>query len=165
MRSQTSAAFTLIEVLLVVVCLSIIALLVIPAEGDVRMTRLRAGAQLLIADLEFAQLQSIGDGANPCVVVFDPVKNQYHIATQSDPQTPILDASTGQPYITQFGSGRASSLTGVVIEELTVGDDDQLGFTAIGSLDQPEPAGITLRSGSHILQIMLDPSTGEPAVE
>jgi len=156
--------FTLLEILIVVACIAIVALLVVPS-GDNTQTRLEMAARLLVADLEFAQLESIGNGADPCLIVFNKVDNSYEIVRHSSPSVPITNPATSGPYITHFGRGREEFLNGVTIDDISVGGDDRLEFTAMGALDQGTDAVITLRCGAQSTRIRLDASTGEPALD
>jgi len=158
------AGFTLVEVLVVVVVLAIAALIVIPGAGDARTTKLVAAARLLVADLEVAQLRSVGNSADPCVVVFDPSGTGYHLAAQSDPGTPIEDLIGGTALQTTFGTARAAWIGGVTVASVSLDGDETLGFTSVGALDQQTPATITLQCGSSTLRIEIDPVTGSPAV-
>lgn len=159
------SGFSLMELLIVVVCLAIMALIVLPGANSNQVTTLRLAARLLVADLEYAQLESIGKGDDPYVVVFHLPVNEYFIARSSDPSTPVLDPGSHLTYITRFGEGRAANLTGAIIDSIEVGGDDLLGFTALGVLDQGSDAMITLRCGSSTLQVRVDADTGEPIVE
>jgi len=52
-------AFTLVELLIVIVLVAIAATLAVPMMGDAGTARLPAAGRLLLADLAFAQIQSI----------------------------------------------------------------------------------------------------------
>jgi prepilin-type N-terminal cleavage/methylation domain-containing protein len=156
-------AFSILEVLIAVAILGILAALAMPKAHANDAANLRLAARLLIADLEYAQLMSMGNGADPCLIIFEPDKHAYYLAWRSDPDTPILNSATGFPYEVRFGLGRAIGLTSVVFAVLDVGGDDALGFTAMGSLDQTTDARIVLRSGSRTLTIRIDAATGEPS--
>lgn len=157
-------ALTLIELLIVVAILGIAALLVVPATGSSQEVRLRAAARLLIADLEYAQTASIGNGADPLVIVFDTANAAYHLAHRSDPTTPATNPASGSALTTTFGQGRAAALTAVTFDAMSVGGDEILGFSALGALDQSADATITLRCGTASIDIMVDAATGEPAI-
>lgn len=161
---QPPRAFTLLEIMIVLVMLAIIALIVIPSGQD-EQTRLRHAASLLLADIEYAQIQSLGDGADPMLLAFDGAEHMYHLARQSSPDDPVNDPSAQAPFVTRFGEGRAFGLGGVKLERVDVGPDDQLRFTAMGALQQASDATIQLRCGSHQLTIRVDAATGDARVD
>lgn len=149
------------EVIVTVVCLAIAAVIVLPAVSDNSGERLRGAAQILVADLEYAQSESMSHADDPRILVIDPDSAGYRIATKSAPTVPVTNKIGGAPYITRFGSGRAASLVNVTVGAYNFGDDEQLGFGALGQLDQPAAATIQLVCGSRSVVITLDPTTGE----
>ena len=86
------------------------------------------------------------------------------VAAASAAGTPIANPADGNPYVVEFGIGRAAGLDRVQISGLSVGGDDQLGFGAFGQLDETKPASITLSIGSAKVEIALDAVTGEASV-
>lgn len=163
-RSRRSG-FTLIELIVVVVCIAIVAALVMPLAQEDDASRVRAAGRVLTADLEFAQMNSIGRGADPCGIMFDLQESGYRIATTSQPNSPIMNPAGNRPYERKFGRGDVELFRGVAIHDVAVGGDDWLGFTATGALDQEDDAVITLRCGEAALRIVIDSQTGEPAAE
>ena len=156
--------FSFIEILIVVTILGIVTSLVIPTVSNTDVTRVRSAAQMLLADLQYAQIESIAHGDDGRVVVFNSTTNTYHIGTASAPDTPIDYPAGGGPYSTQYGSGRAYHLEGVTINGFSLGGDNELGFGIYGQLDQTTPATITLGAGANTITISLDPPTGEITV-
>ena len=61
MTRTRSAGFTLLELMIVVVCLAIVGMIVVPTSNDPGTRVISAGRQL-IADLQYAQARSIGRG-------------------------------------------------------------------------------------------------------
>lgn len=163
-RGHTRTAFSLVEILIVTVCLAIAAMLVLPAMASTHVARLQAAGKLMVADLQFAQLRAMGNSADTCVVVLNPTNNQYHLAHSSDPTTPIKNPATGQPYLTTFGGQRGHQLAGVTFDALSVGGDNKLGFTSLGQLDQAANATITLRCADHTLTISINAATGQTSL-
>ncbi|HEV2294624.1 MAG TPA: prepilin-type N-terminal cleavage/methylation domain-containing protein [Tepidisphaeraceae bacterium] len=163
-RQSAREGFTLVELLVTVLCVAIAAFIVLPTVSDNSGERVRGAAQILVADLEYAQSRSMSQGDDPgkrCLLVIDPDRAGYRITTRSDPTAAVTNKIGGDPYVTRFGSGRASSLVNVTVGSYSLGGDQQLGFGALGQLDQPSTATIQLVCGTRSLAITLDPTTGE----
>jgi len=161
--------FSLVELILVVLVIGIVAGLAAPMFGQNSTTRLREAAKLLTADLAFAQNESITHAEDARVVVFDTNNDQYHIATASDPDTPITNPVTRNPYRTRFGEGRAAQLAGVTIQSLSMdGDsgstDDRVAFGIYGQTDQATDAAIMLACDGSTITVTLHASTGETTI-
>ena len=154
-------AFTIVELLIVIMVVAIAAVMALPLMGGTDDTKLSAAARLLMADLEFAQVESIAHADDPRVVVFDQGTNSYRVAASSAPATPITNPIGNTPYSTTFGAGRAAELGGVTIASYSLDGDAQLGFGALGQLDQATEASITLQAGTSTITVKVDPSSGE----
>jgi len=163
-RFRRAAAFSFVEVIIVVAILGIMAAMAVPMLGQSDGTRLRAAADLLIADLGYAQIESIAHGDDLRCVVFDAAQDRYYLAATSDPDTPIENPASRLPYVTRFGEGRAAELEGVRFQNVSVGGDDTLGFGLYGQLDQSSAAAITLSCGSSRLLLQIEPVSGEVSV-
>ncbi|MEX2216900.1 MAG: prepilin-type N-terminal cleavage/methylation domain-containing protein [Phycisphaeraceae bacterium] len=161
---RRTLGFTFVEIMIVVLILAISAALAVPRIGDAAPTKLISAARLVVADLTFAQVESISHSDNLRVVVFDTTLNQYHIAGASDTTVPITHPTTRQAYTVKFGSGSSGSLSGVTFGGLGVGDDKQLKFGPYGQIDQTAAATITLVCQGKTLVIIVDPTTGEAAI-
>lgn len=163
-RRHFTAGLTLVEMLIVLVILAIAGVIVVPMMGDDSSGQLRAASQVLVADLEFVQLHSIGDSTAAPVMVFEADGGGYQIAAPSDPVTPLTDPATRGPYVAIFGSGRMRQCPDVTITGLSVGGDDVLGFESHGGLDQTAAASLTLLCSGRQLVITIEPYTGEASV-
>lgn len=157
----TRRAFSLVEMMVVIIILGIIANLSVAMFGNVDTTKLRSAAELLEADLSMARVESLTHSDDLRVAVFDPSNHRYHLAAASAPGTPLTNPADKQPYVVTFGAGRALKLDGVTISAVSLGGDNQLQFGQYGQLDQPNDATITLAAGSSTLTITLDAATGE----
>lgn len=161
------SAFTLVELVIVILVLVVAAGVVAPALGGNETTKLREAARLIAADLAYAQIDSIAHADDPRVVRFDLAANRYWIASRSTPNTPLVKG--GEPYRVTLGRGRASALHGVRLVAVSVNGDpakttDALGFGIYGELDQATPATIELGCGEARLTLTVDPTTGEAAI-
>lgn len=164
-KRRQPRGFSLIEMLTVVTCLAVISYLVVSSTSDSDLPRLRSAARLLVADIEYAQLQSMGNSVDPCVLVFDLGDSTYHVARVSDPATPIDDPGSGLAFVTAYGNGRASGLDGVTFSVVDVGGDTELSFDAFGAPDQVTDATITLACGDDEITVRVDGDTGAPSIE
>ena len=168
-RRRYALAFTLVEVLIVVLLLGVVVGLALPSMGDSRMLRLREAARLLAADLEFAENESIAHGDDLRLVKFDTSNNRYWVASAAAPDTPVTDPSNRQPFLTAFGSGRASGLAGVTIQSVSTGGDAILTFDAYGCPDQATDATVQLAiqaaEGTQTLTVRVKAGSGEVSVE
>ncbi len=158
-------AFTMVELLIVVLLMGIAAAVAVPLLTQTNATRLQAAARLLIADLGFAQVESITHAGDTCVVTFDTATATYTIARKSAPATPITNPGDNRPYTTTFGAGRAAEMAGVTIQGYSLDSDNVLGFGILGETDQATAATITLQAGTSTLTIQVDPTTGEASLQ
>jgi prepilin-type N-terminal cleavage/methylation domain-containing protein len=157
-------AFTLVELVIVTLITAICAALAAPLLGRSDTSRLRAAARMLVADLDYAQAESITHGEALRVVVFDQSAGSYRIATAAAPATAITNPADKQPYTTTFGTGRAMQLKGVSLFGYSLGGDNKIQFGLYGQLDQTTNATVTLASGARKLTITIDAVSGEASV-
>ena len=144
-EASTQRAMTLVELLIVMLLLGIAFGLAAPMMGDSKELRLRAAARMLAADFEFAQNESIAHPDDRRVVVFDTTNNdKYWIAPASDTSqaNAITDIVRKEPFVVQFGTGRAASTYEVQIQSVSLGGDDEVRFDAYGSPDQSTDATV-----------------------
>ncbi len=155
------AGYTLIEIMIVVLIVAILGAMAVARMGDTSATRLRSAAQLLVADINFAQSESIGHGADLRLIRFDLQNNTYHIAAASDAGTPITHPMTKAPCLVRFGQATAHGMEGVTLSAVSMGGDSELRFGVYGQLDQAVPATVTLAADGQALTITIHPVTGE----
>jgi type II secretory pathway pseudopilin PulG len=163
-RVRFRGGYTFVELFITLVCLALAAALVVPNLADTAPSRLQAAAEILIADVEFAQTQTLAHADDPRTVVFDASANSYTIAARSDPSTPLLNPIGQQPYVTRFGSGRAAAAARVQISTTDLGGDQTLSFGSCGQLDQLAAASVTLECSGRRLTVSFDPITGQASV-
>lgn len=163
-RKRRDRAFTLIELLMVMVVIGIAFGLALPMMGDSKELRLQAAARLLAADIELTQNESITHGDDPRLIKFDTGDDEYWIAAVSDPATPITDPVRQEPFLVAFGTGRASGCADVTIQSISLGGDDELRFNAYGAPDQTANADIVLACGPATMTVRVTPGTGEVTI-
>ena len=108
--AATRRAFSLVELIAVVVVISIMAAVAIPAIGNLTSTRAAAAARQLARDLTFARQQAAARGVTVWVVL-STANESYSILAESA-ATPglanaltINDPATGQVFVQRFMSG------------------------------------------------------------
>lgn len=165
------SAFTIVEVLIVVMFLSITALLAAPMVSENDATRVRSAARLLIADLQFAQVESIAHADEPRGLRFDKPNATYEVVRANG--VSVLGCAQGivltnpadtRPYLTQYGGSRGAELDSVTIDSYTLNGDACIAFGALGETDQSSSATVTLRSGAATVTVRIDPISGEATV-
>jgi len=163
-KRAASPSFTLVEMMIVVLIISIIGAMAVARLGNTSLTRLRAAANVLAADLSFAQVESIAHADSPRVVVFNPTTSTYHIATTADLDVPITNPITKTPYSVRFGHGTAATLEGVTLSPTGVGGDNKLAFGAYGQIDQATSATVTLLCNGSNITLTINAITGEVTI-
>lgn len=162
---------TLVEMMIVVLIIAVIAALAVPMASRDAPAKLRAAALMLQADLDFARMASITHGDDPRVVVFDPDEQRYHVATMSDPDTPVTNPADRLPYRVTFGQGRARNVQNVTIAGTSFGqlnqqgdEVHQIGFGIYGQLTQNDDATITLACQDHTITLTIHAASGEVSI-
>ncbi len=161
-RSVHPAApgFSLIELVMVVAVVAIASALIVPRLGSDHRTRLVWAAEMLAADLQAAQSESMAHPDDPRVITMAADGTCYGIAAASDPTVPITNPLDGQPWMVHFGKDRGRHIPGVVMPTNNVGNDLVLGFGAYGEPDQDFDAVFVLGADSAIVRITVDAQTG-----
>lgn len=164
-RVTPDHGFSLVELLIVMTLIAIAASVAIPMFSSTDGTRLQAAARLLVADLEFAQIESITHADDLCLLTLNQAAGSYIVSKASTPATAMTNPGTNQSYLTVFGSGRAAALTGVSIQSYSLDGDNVIGYGALGETDQTTTATITLAAGGQTLVVQIDPTTGEASIQ
>jgi prepilin-type N-terminal cleavage/methylation domain-containing protein len=164
-RYYSGRGFSLIELLLVIVILGIVAALAVPMAGSNEATRLHSAVLLLMADIEFAQGESIAHPEDPRVLRIDPANARYWVASGSVPDTPVPDPGGGTTLEVTFGLGRGSGLNGVGISAASLGGTTQLNFDSLGLPVTTTDATITLTSGVHSRTVVVGAESGEVTLQ
>lgn len=157
-RGRPARAFTLLEILVTIILMAIAAAMMVPMLSSNNSSYVSAAVGLIVADLDFAQSTAINDPSDNVVLHFDPAAGRWWITRESTPGT-ILTMSSGEPYDTTLGVGRAEMAVNVAFS-LADAVNNEIAYDAFGRLTQSVNPTITLTSGSATGVIVIDAETG-----
>ena len=171
---QTKRAFTLVEILVVVVILGITAAIVVPQIGTQSDLKAAAAAREVMADLIYAQNRSIATQTKH-YVVFDttagsqkysikmgsgmvdiphPItKDTSYVVKLGQKNTPLADIS--------LGAVSFESFTTIAFDELGVPYSYDPSTTNTTALSTSGGSTIQIKCGAYTLTVSIEPYTGE----
>jgi prepilin-type N-terminal cleavage/methylation domain-containing protein len=161
LQGYCSGGFTLIEILIVVVIIAIAAMIVVPMMSSAASLQIRAAANMVAADLEYAKSLAISRGQY-ISVVFDKTIESYQIEDQNGDVVPH-PVKKGFNYIVDFQND--SRLDRVDIVNADFDTTNEVKFDYLGSPfngnDSPLNAGtISLQADSLTKTVTVEPVTG-----
>ncbi len=151
---------------MVVSIIAMVAVIVLPMFTDNTRLRLQAAAAIVSSDIELAQVMTMAQPDEPIIVRFDNNAAQYWLAHLDSPNTPIAHPQTGEPYLVEFGTGRARTVGSVVLNaRLSLGGNNDLRFAPHGGLHDFSFApniNIGVPRGGQVqwIRIRIDSNTG-----
>lgn len=133
MRRRTARAYTLIELLIVILVLGIAAALIVPSMGGTGSLRVQAAVRTIVADLTETQSDALAFQKGRAIV-FDPDTNSYSMVDVNSAELDIENDLIRRTVIqgAEFGDARIASVD--------CDDDTTLVFDEMGSPVQ-EPMG------------------------
>lgn len=153
------SGFTVVELLIVVVILSIVALTAVPMMSSAASIQIRSAANMMAADLEYARSMAISRGQNYSVE-FDKNTDRYWIEDQAGNVIPH-PVKKGFDYAMDFRND--SRLKRVDITNAAFGGVPRVEFDCLGS---PVNGGaVNLQAGAIIATIAVEPVTGFISVQ
>jgi prepilin-type N-terminal cleavage/methylation domain-containing protein len=154
--------FTLIEILIVVVIIAIAAMIVVPMMSSAASLQIRAAANMVAADLEYAKSLAISRG-QPISVVFDKTTKSYQIEDQSGVVSHPV--KKGFKYIVNFQNDSRLDRVNIVDADFDPDSSQTIIFDYLGSPYNGD--GSALNSGTINLQadsltktVTVEPVTG-----
>lgn len=160
--------FTLVELLIVIVIISIAALTAIPMMSSAAGMQIRSAANMLAADLEYAKSMAISRAQN-FSVIFDVSAESYRIEDQYGNVLPH-PVKKGFSYVIDFqNDGRLDKVDIVSVDFDTTSEVkfDYLGSPYNGNIP-PTPLNsgvITLQAGGTKTTVVVEPVTGYVSIK
>jgi prepilin-type N-terminal cleavage/methylation domain-containing protein len=146
--------FTVVEILIVLVIITIAALTAVPMMSSASSVQIRAAANMIAADLEYAKSMAISRGQNYSVR-FDQNTESYQVEDQDNSVIPH-PVKKGFDYIVDFGND--SRLNRVDITGANFSGNPDVEFDSLGS---PDSGGtVSLQAGTATMTITVEPITG-----
>lgn len=164
-------AFTLIEILVVVVILGIAAAIVVPAIGSRSDLKATSAARMIMADLIYAQNRAISQQA-PQFVRFNAGAETYEIFSQMNPALVYVKHPVeASNFIVTLGNSGPKPIRDVFIDTASFDGKTILMFDELGTpmaydlatnTSSPMTAGsVRLTCGTFVLTIVIEPFSGE----
>lgn len=171
-NSQLRRAFTLVEILVVVVILGLISAVIIPQIGSRDDLRCAASARVVMSDLIYAQNLAISQQSTKYVKFTSTGYGVYNAGTAA---TAITHPVNKTAYLQTFGASGSPGLVNTSIGTSTFDGSPTLAFDELGSpysynavantITPLAAAGeIVLVSGTYRLKVSIEPFTGEMTV-
>ncbi|MEJ5259435.1 MAG: prepilin-type N-terminal cleavage/methylation domain-containing protein [Anaerohalosphaeraceae bacterium] len=160
--------FTLIEIVVVLVILSITALLAVPVFGTAADMQVRAAADKIAADLDYAKGLAV-TRQKTYTVVFFPLEERYQVQDAAGTVLPH-PLRSGRQFVENFSVDRRTKKVDVVSTTFS-GDAvtfDYLGtpYSGTDTANRLNEAGwITIQADSFVLYVKIEPVTGYISVE
>jgi prepilin-type N-terminal cleavage/methylation domain-containing protein len=176
-RRRARKAFTLIEILCVVIILAIAAAMVCAGLVNTNDIQCESGARTVLTDLMYAQNRAIAT-QQYVYVTFNTANATYSLCSSLNPVTYLTNPITQANYTNTFGSGALSNLPNCFISGLGGGLNgytsmyfDQLGTpyycsgTGTGGATLASIGTIVIQSGLRTVTISIQPDTGDMTVQ
>ena len=150
--------FTLIEIIIVVVILSIAAMAAIPMMSSASSVQIRSAVNLIAADLEYAKSMAISRGQNYSVV-FNKDNESYAIYKDGESSPIQHPVKKGFPYVMNFSNDKR--LGRVNITNVDFDGNSSVEFDCLGSpVGLNNKGTITLDVDGTTATITVEPVTG-----
>ncbi len=162
----TKKAFTLIELIVMMVIIAIAAVLAVPMMSSAADVQVRSAANMIAADLEYAKSMAISRQQNHSVV-FDAANESYEVRNSGGViEHPV---KAGSNFVVDLQSD--SRLSRVDIARADFDPDSQPSVTCV-SLGSPysgtnplNSGQISLQAGSFTMTVNVEPMTGYITVQ
>ncbi len=165
-------AFTLIEILVVVVILGLASAVIVPQISSRDDLKVSSAARTLVADLIYAQNMAITK-QQMYYVRFDAANERYTVLSAVSPDTIVTHPIQVEPFVTAFGpNGTTPTLREVMVDVVNFDGQSTIAFDEMGvphsydpntNATSPLNAGsIRLKCGAHtVMTVTVEPFTAE----
>jgi type IV fimbrial biogenesis protein FimT len=153
-------AFTLVEVMIVVIIVGILAAIAVPMYTSAASVQLSAAANMIASDLEYAKSMAISTGKT-YKVVFDTAAESYCIQTAG--ATIAHPVRIGQDYVISFASDGRLNKVDITSTNFT---SDTISFNYLGTpsddagTDLLSSGSIVLSAEGSTMTVLIEPVTG-----
>jgi prepilin-type N-terminal cleavage/methylation domain-containing protein len=167
-------AFTLVEILVVVLILGIAAAVIVPSMGSRDDLKAAAAARMVMADLIYAQNRAITTQQRHYVIFNTTAPQSFRLSLSPTDGSSIQHPVTKEPYSMRVGPGGASGLSEITLGNVSFEGRTTLAFDELGVPYFYDPlanattttstsggSSIQIRCGTHTLTILIEPYTGE----
>jgi prepilin-type N-terminal cleavage/methylation domain-containing protein len=167
-------AFTLVEILMVVVILGIASAVIVPQIGSRNDLRAAASARLVMSDITYAQNRAISQQRKHYVRFVDQTYTVCDSTALTPIEHPLKPAQSNGLYQITFGAGGTNGLDRCAVGTVNFGSQTIIGFNDLGEpfafdglIETPltSPGTIIVQSGDVSLTIQIEPFTGEASVQ
>ena len=164
--------FTLVEIIIVVVILGIASLLAVPMVSSAADMRVRAAANRIAADLEYAKGMAITHQQSYSVV-FSPSSESYEIRVEPAGSGDVIDHPVNPgSFSVDFSKDRDLSSVDLVNADFDADISNAITFDYLGSpyhgldINTPLNVGqIELNAKNFTLYVKIEPVTGYITIE
>lgn len=162
-------AFTLVEVIIVLVIVGIIAAIAVPLYTSAAPIQLKTAANMIASDLEYAKSMAMSTGRSYSVV-FDTSSESYSIKDSAG-QVIAHPVHIGASYVVNFAEDNRLNKVDIVSATFNSKSGvkfDYLGapYAHDGSSGSPLNNGsVQLRAEGNILTVKVEPVTGYISIE
>jgi len=152
MKGSCSCAFTLLELLVVVVIMAIVGTMVVPFLSGMGTMEAMSAARIISTDLEYAQNVAITTQV-PVTVQFNLAADSYDISNASGP---LKHPMTNADYLVDLRSQNDFERLDIV--SASFAGSQSVTFDELGS---PDNGGfVTVQGGPDVYRIDVSPVTG-----
>jgi len=154
-------AFTIIELIVVMVIISIAAFIAIPTLSSAGDSQIRSAANMIAADIEYAKNMAISR-QQKYSVVFNSSTNSYKVCDKDGIviSHPIKTSSDFEVIISEESRLSQVSITSALFDTTDTLSFDYLGSPYNGLSNSLNDGEIVLEAGGYSINIIVQPVTG-----